>query len=265
MFTTQQPLPQQTAISTGDPLAGSCEGRFVLTSLDSNFLQSLLPPQLVLAPQEYTPAGFHPLLLMYNYTHLHSTDHLVQVAKQNNLELKLDYNEFILMLPFVQFKDTRVVSDTMYCYLPVLYLDSMLAVMGGRIFWEFNKEMARFSVTEADFLISSEILDEAYFNSSFLSAGGSVRARTIQNFDAIIPILNLPVVEFGPEGYVTSFYKMDYENANLTPSTASVFNSSCKYLPGKASIFAESIEEKVLGAFNMNYDWELSWAKKVLY
>jgi hypothetical protein len=204
-------------------------------------------------------------MLMYNYTHLHSTDHLVQVATQHNLELKLDYNEFILMLPYVQFKDTSAEPDTIFCFLPVLYLDSILAVLGGRIFWEFNKELARFNVTQSNFLISSEILDEAYFNSTFLQAGGSVPAQSIQNFEAIIPILNLPVVEFGPEGYVTSFYKMDYENANLTPSTASVLNSSSKYLPGKASIFSESIEENVLGAFNMNYDWELSWAKKVMY
>lgn len=265
MFTAHQPVPQQTVVTGNFPLAGSCQGRFVLTSLQSDFLQSLLPSHLVLAPQNYVPSGFHPLMLMYNYTHLHSTDDLSTIAAKYNLELKLDYNEFILMLPFVRFRDSGIEPDTDFCFLPVLYLDSLLAVLGGRIFWEFNKEMARFNVTEADFLISSEIGDEAYFNSTFTSAGSKVRASSVQNFDAIIPILNLPVIEFGAEGYVTSFYKIDYENADLTPATASVFNSSSKYLPGKASIFSESIEENVLGAFNMNYNWELSWAKQVVH
>lgn len=263
MSTTQQATVQTPGTLNDYPLAGSCEGRFVLTSLSSEFLQSLLPSQLILAPQNYSPEGSHPVMLMYNYTHLQSTEALSKIADMLGLELRLNYNEFILMLPFVQFKNNEEEKDNVYCYLPVLYLDSLLAVLGGRIFWEFNKEMARFKVSDTDVLISSEIFNEPYFNSSFLTSGSPVPARSLPNFEALVPILNLPVVEFGPEGYVTSIYKMDYENASIIPSSASVLNHSSKYFPDDASIFSQSIKENVLGAFNMNYNWELSWTKKI--
>lgn len=134
MFNTSQPLPRQTAVSEDWLLAGNCKGRFVLTSLSSDFLQSLLPHQLELAPQNYTTDGQHPVMLMHNYTYLHSTPHLVEITTKQDLELKLQYNEFILMLPFVQFKDTSLNTETAYCFLPILYLDSIMAVLGGRIF-----------------------------------------------------------------------------------------------------------------------------------
>ena len=263
MLATQPTASQQNSIPDDNPLAGSCEGRFVLTSLPAEFLESLLPPLLQLGPQNYSPAGYHPVMLMHNYTHLHSTDHLTRIAILNKLELKLDYNEFILMLPFVQFRDNTVEAGKQFCFLPVLYLDSLLAVMGGRMFWEFNKEMARFKVSETDFSVHTEILDDLYFTSTFQQDGNPVPTRSIQNFEDLKPILDLPVIEFGPEGYVTSIYKMDYETAELVPTTASVINTSCKYLPAHASIIADSIEQQVLGAFNMNYNWELSWATKI--
>lgn len=125
--------------------------------------------------------------------------------------------------------------------------------------------MARFTVTESDFLIRSEFGDQPLFKSTFTPAGDTVRATTVQNFDAIIPILNLPVVEFGLEGYITSIYKIDYENADLTPVTTCVQNISSKYLPPEVSINSASIENQVLGAFNMNYTWELSRTKHAVH
>lgn len=108
-------------------------------TFDATFLQSLLPGELVLAPQPYTGSGQHPLLLMFNDTHLEANNYLNSIAEEYNTSLKLDYNEFIVMIPFVQFRDEARNETSPYCFLPVLYLDSLLAVLGGRLFWKFKK------------------------------------------------------------------------------------------------------------------------------
>jgi hypothetical protein len=63
-------------VSTGDqqrlevlqeyPLEGHCNGKFAFFSAASDFLQSLLPDDLVLAPQHFSPDGLHRLLLIFN-------------------------------------------------------------------------------------------------------------------------------------------------------------------------------------------------------
>jgi hypothetical protein len=128
------------------PLEGHCQGRFAFCSVASDFLQSLLPDDLVLAPQQYTPTGQHPLLLMFNNTWLKSNPNLESIAAESCVALDLNYFEYIVMLPYVQFKERQYNGKGPYCYLPILYLNSLLAVMGGRIFWELNKQMAGFSV-----------------------------------------------------------------------------------------------------------------------
>jgi hypothetical protein len=106
------------------PLAGHCLGRFAFCSVDANFLQSLLPADLELAPQNYPPAGQHPLLFMFNNTWLHTNPNLEKIVAQEDIEMKLNYFEFIMMPPYVQFTDNQYNSKAPYCFLPVQYLDS---------------------------------------------------------------------------------------------------------------------------------------------
>lgn len=256
---------QETRLSnlTAYPLSGSCQGRFALHLVPSDFLSSLLPPGLILAQQPYAPEGFHPLMLMFNLTHLHSNIKLPELAQKAGLGLNLTYNEFIVMLPFVRLN--RHINDpqTNFCYLPVLYLDSLLAVMGGRVFWEFNKIPAHFYLDDnRSITIKSEVLDETYFTAAFSPPEKSSPARDNPNFIALEPILNLPVIEFGLEGYVTSVYRIAYEQAVIQPCTTSVDNIRCEYFP-KGKMDIPSLYENVMGAFYMNYDWDLTWAKKI--
>lgn len=244
------------------PLSGSCRGRMALVSLDKDFLQPFLPEKLELAPQHYTKHTQHPLLLMFNYTHLHPNVFLAEKVNESGEELELNYNEFILMIPYVQFIDKNHNGDAPYCFLPVLYLDSLLAVIGGRIFWEFNKEMASFTTSETIFNIAHETSGETYFKSNFNDSQTLVPARSEPNFVQIEPILNLPVIEYGPLGYVSSTYVVEYENAWITPSSATVSNNICKYLP-PGEINFQPISEGIFGAFYMNYDWKLSFIKYI--
>jgi Acetoacetate decarboxylase (ADC) len=239
-------------------LYGTVEGRFAFLQAEVQFLQALLPPDLELAPQQYTPAGYHPLLLMFNKTQLHTNDNLERIAKEYNLGLNLNYNEFIVMLPYVQFKDASYNKDAPYCFLPVLYLDSLLAVLGGRVFWEFNKELARFTTDGVEYRVASELTDTTLFYSTTYMSGVPVLDQQLGNFNAIAPILSLPVIEHGPYGYVSSIYSVAYQNQYITPGSIQIVNQSCKYFPSGA-LNIPSIETQQLGCFNLNYDWSLTY------
>ncbi|WP_179345683.1 acetoacetate decarboxylase family protein [Winogradskyella ursingii] len=255
----------QNSIDESEPLYGKCDGRFVFISVTSAFAQSLLPKDLTLASQDYTPAGKHPLLLMYNDTWLHSNPFLEKMAKKHNLDLDLHYNEFIVMLPYVKFKDDNYNEDAPFCFLPVLYLDSWLAVLGGRIFWEFNKKLARFTTDGPIYEIRHELSKNLYLTSEFTdSAEPPVLGRSLSNFEAITPILQLPVLEYGVIGYITSIYKVGFENQYISPFNVKGTNHTSSYLP-KGMFQSSSIESNVMGSFIMQYQWSLSYAKFIKF
>ncbi len=262
MFSQQaaRATTQLSGIPGKYPLYGNCDGRFAFTTVDASFAQSLLPPDLELAPQTYAPDGYHPLLLMFNDTWLHSNTDIDRIIKEYHLQLNLHYNEFIVMLPYVRFKDNNFNQDAPYCFLPVLYLDSILAVLGGRIFWEFNKVMAKFDVQNSSFNIIHELSGETLFNSGFTDVGIPVVDKSIANFNAIAPILQLPVIEYGVFGYVSSVYTVEYENLTITPVALSLTNVSCPFLP-PGILDSPGIQSSEMGCFQMNYNWTLTYTR----
>lgn len=246
------------------PLEGHCEGRFAFCSVASAFLQSLLPDDLVLAPQPYTPAGEHPLLLMFNNTLLKTNPNLERISMEQNVAFTLKYYEFIVMLPYVQFKDARYNSKAPYCYLPILYLDSILAVMGGRIFWEFNKEMAGFVVSPSDFFVMEESTSNTLLSGVTQIMGFLQPDKSVPNFQKITNILRLPVIEHGPYGYVSSIYKIAYEDIDIAAAGLDYNNLSCQYMPA-GLISSPAITQNPLGAFHMDYDWKLSYIEFIKF
>ncbi len=253
-------VPSRFGKDQPEPLYGTCDGRFALTPLDATFAQSLLPPDLELAPQSFTEDGKHPVLLMINDTRLNTNPFLEGVSNRHFLNLKLHYNEFIVMLPYVQFKQAQYNEDGPFCFLPILYLDSLLAVMGGRIFWEFNKELAHFKVSDTDYKIAHEISRATYLTATFSQAPSMILGADLENFRDITPILSLPVLEYGYLGYISSIYKVGYEDAYIGPFSLELNNQSCPYLPHQA-IKIPSITDNPMGAFKLNYKWSLTYAK----
>jgi hypothetical protein len=246
------------------PLEGHCLGRFAFCSVASAFLQSLLPDDLVLASQPYTPTGEHPLLLMFNNTWLKSNPNLKRIATESNVALSLNYFEYIVMLPYVKFKEPPYNNKGPYCYLPILYLNSLLAVMGGRIFWEFNKQMAGFSVQPLLFSVTAETDGTPLLSGATPIMGILQPDTSIPNFQAITPMLQLPVIEHGLYGYVSSVYKIFFENIDIAPAAIDVSNSACHFMP-PGVISSPAITENPLGSFHMDYNWKLSYIEFIKF
>src|SRR5688572_230646 len=118
MFQSSSPLtaPGTAGIPGKFPLYGQCKSKFAFTTVEASFVQSLLPDELELAPQQYAPEGYHPLLLMFNDTYLESNEEMNRIAKEYHLQLDLHYNEFIVMLPYVQFKAPTPGAEGPYCF-----------------------------------------------------------------------------------------------------------------------------------------------------
>jgi hypothetical protein len=91
-------------------------------------------PSLCLAPQNLTAPGTHPVVIMANWmTHLHTTP--IQIAYFSS-----DYNEVLAAVPFTSLcakPNAPIVTS-----VPILWLDSIMAVIGGRWFYGLPKYYA---------------------------------------------------------------------------------------------------------------------------
>ncbi len=106
-----------------------------------------------------------------------------------------------------------------------------------------------------------ELLKSLYLTSQFTnSAEPPVIGTSLSNFEAITPILELPVLEYGVVGYITSIYKVEYENQYISPFGLEFTNHSSKFMP-EGSFKSLPIDTSVMGCFIMEYNWSLSYAK----
>lgn len=91
-------------------------------------------PTLCLAPQNLTAPGTHPVVILANWmTRLHTTP--IQIAYFSS-----DYNEVLAAVPFTSLcakPHAPIVTS-----VPILWLDSIMAVIGGRWFYGLPKYYA---------------------------------------------------------------------------------------------------------------------------
>jgi hypothetical protein len=137
-------------------------------------------------------------------------------------------------------------------------------VIGGRVFWEFNKQMAGFSVQPLAFFVTAEKETTSLLSGATPIIGILQPDNSIPNFQTISPILKLPVIEHGPYGYVSSIYEIFFEDIDIAPAAIDVTNSACKYLP-PGLISSPAITENPLGSFHMDYNWKLSYIEFIKF
>ena len=197
---------------------------------------------------------------MFNNTWLKTNKNIENFVEKEGFGLNLNYYEFIVMIPYVRFKDAQYNDDGPYCYLPVLYLNSLAAVVGGRVFWEFNKELAHFSVQPGDFTVLKFSTRTKLLSGKTEATASRQPADSIPNFEKIKPILQLPVIEHGPLGYVSSIYHISLEKVDIAPTELDINNLGTNFLP-TGILASPPITQSPLGAFLIDYDWKLSYIK----
>jgi hypothetical protein len=116
-------------------LSGDSTMRGVLLSREIACVQDLLPRGLKLGKQTLTGSGTHPVMLFFN-------DVFRGHLSIPTLIPNLTYHEFHIGIPF-----TYLAGNGPYYYMARLYLDQLLPVLGGLVFWGLPKEMASIAVS----------------------------------------------------------------------------------------------------------------------
>lgn len=231
-------------------MTGNCNDCMALISLDATFVSSLLPEGLVLGTQSMTPEGQWPVLLQFANQEYYLTP--MPVIHQT-------YKEASILIPFVEYPAGADRKEGPYAFVSILYLDNFLTVLGGRLFYEFNKHLARIKTTTDSFDVRELLLGTRILDATWSNRGTAAPCETFANFNALIPILSLPCIEYGIYGFVTSNYVLSYEGQMLQPLNMKVTSTHCDYLP-KGDYSIPSIADNLFGAFQMSFPWTLSFA-----
>lgn len=252
-------------------LYGSGCLRGVTVAMPTAQVQRLLPKGLELGPQTVTPPGTHPVILSFNSM-------FNAVMSVPTLLPELTYQEFTVGVPFTTLRPGPLgrAMGTMlgrgqnqpmgpYYYMPRLFLDSVLATLGGLVFWGFAKKLARFKLTEGRYAIDAEN-GAPQISLDWEAQGQPQPLAAYPHFNPVREMLDQSVISqmpaaFGPIFVLTQFNK-DWSQAKLRPLRTSVRIDS-EFLPGLSPGLipmqgqTEGIDASVLGSYEVTAPWIL--------
>ena len=245
--------------------------RSLTLALPSAQVLRFLPAGLVLGPQDVTPPGSHPVILSFNA--LYRAEMSVPTLLPS-----LTYHEFTFGVPFSYLPAGRLgralgtltgrrsaMPQGPYYYMPRLFLDSLLATLGGLLFWGYAKKLARFTVGADRFAIQAE--DGAPQVSLAFSAQGEPQpVAHFPHFAAVQAMLAQPLVSLLPAALGPIFVVADFDKqwgqATLRP-LATQLQVQAEFVPGfgpgsyPAGGVSQGIDVSVLGAYELNAPWLL--------
>lgn len=248
------PWPSSSAYATG-----RMDGWYVPLALPTADVVRMLPRDLEPAPQSLTPRGQHPVTLLFDR----------QMDVRPNLLPALprlgDYLEFILIISPVRYRSANA-PEGVFCYLPCLYLDSLLPILAGRVLYGFAKHRARIELGDDSYVVKRE--GDLLVEGRFRRAG---RTAAAAGHPLLHRLLDLPIIcrrRLGGDQYC--FFDFALDHASLQPVDATVTvgaNLLPRGLPRTWQV--PHIGRAVLGAFRLWTEWTLtnpldSWRLKRL-
>jgi hypothetical protein len=241
-------------------LHGDGTMRGVTLALPTARVRDFLPAGLELGEQTVTPPGTHPVILFYH-------DMIRATMSIPSLLPSMTYHEHSVGVPFAYMARGASGNRSLgpYYFMPRLYLDNFLAVIGGLWFWGFAKQPASFVVTENSYSISSP--DGRRLTSlSWESTSEHRPIREFPNFEPVRQMLMQPMISMlpaalGPFFFLSNFDK-DWERATVRPLRTAL-EVDVEYVPsftggrypneGRSS----GIDESVLGSYELRAPWRL--------
>ncbi|MEK7324993.1 MAG: acetoacetate decarboxylase family protein [Chloroflexota bacterium] len=225
---------------------------FILTlSLTTESVRALLPGPLELSPQSATTGGAHPVFFMFgHHTDVHS--HLFRWPAMN-------YREFILGVPCVQWKNPALKHRGPFFYMPRLFLDSIPPIVLGWLYG-FAKMLARIRLSESDYRVDSLIWNRRLVKGQFKVKGQPESPSHFPLFTAVREMLQQPFVGRTPLGiYRCSNFDWNFGEATIQPVEAEMEIAEA-FRPGVpvGRFSAKGIDEAPLGAFRIRTHWKLS-------
>lgn len=211
----------------------------------------MLPGELELAPQTTTPDGTHPVFFIFGrHTHVHS--HLSRWPEMN-------YLEFVLGVPCVQWKSSKTKYRGPYFFMPRLFLDSIPPILLGWLYG-LAKKLSRVHMGDGDYKVDSLIRNERIVSGQFKAYGQPGSPSRFPFFKTVAELLQQPFVGQTPLGfYRCSRFDWNFEQASVQPLEAEM-EIAKPFRPGLpvGPFSAKGIDESPLGAFRIETHWKLS-------
>lgn len=244
-------------------LNGESIMRGVTLALPDWRVRNLLPAGLDLGPQDVTPSGTHPVILLFN-------DLFRAHMSVPTLLPNLTYHEHTIGIPFSYLSSGSITPGHPgpYYFMPKLYLDNFWATLGGLTFWGFPKEMASFNVTAERYTVTSLAGQRLTSLAWKPEAGSDYRPiAEYPHFEPVRQMLAQPLISMVPLSggpfFVLSDFDKAWDVATLRPLETGV-EVDVEFVPCYAagrypvSEWSPGIGSSVLGSYEMRAPWRLS-------
>lgn len=250
-------------------LLANCTARAVTLQLPTAQVEDLLPYGMVLGSQTMTPRGTHPVTMwFYDMYQMHMN---IPAPLPN-----MTYNEHVVGIPYVYTTSDFInpVPSGPFFYMPILLLNNLFAILGGRLFWGFEKYRAHIDTTDDFFLVRDERSGEPLVSLQYEPVGPEGHATDFPLFGPMYELLQQPMITMLPMGlgpvFVCSDFARLWHAARVRP-LRSVLKISRAYLPAlptgrfpKEGTSA-SISSSTLGAFSLRMQYSISMAYPIWF
>ena len=196
-------LPRTSNATTGGE--ANYNGRLVFINLQNQLIDAVLPANLKRADPIAAASTLHPVALMFG----HQTD-TKWVIEGTEVEVGDDYQELILIIPFVQGGGTPFWHN----YVVRMYLNDQGAKFIGNWFFGYKKADATFEETLTTFTVKTS--GTPAFTTKVLSSDPWQPAATSNaiNFLDVKTILSMPILGRLQSGiFVCSYFELNYANS----------------------------------------------------
>lgn len=242
--------------------AGHFRASVVVDYIDRERAQSMLPDYLELAPDAATPAGKHPVTLIFGWEE--------NIRPVFAFWKGPSYAEFVIALPDVRLKGATGGYSGPFFFMPQLRLIRFYPILLG-ILVGYNKIPTRLPATEDTFFMKTAILGRtmAEYRVRFRGGTGELSEARTPAMDVWLRRLNQPMVaRLFFTGILFTHYQWEWDKAKvrLVDSTLKVaLDGIPGYPPGQYAWGAFS-EESGTGAMAvfLPFEWLAPFDRKVL-
>lgn len=216
-------------------------GAAVTLPFDRATVAAMLPAGLELMPQTVTPAGQHPVILLF--------------ARQRNVRPNLfpfgmTYNEFICAVPWVRHSDPALQDLPPLICPTLLYLDSLVPILLGVYGYGFNKLRAAMTADGDSYVIRDATTQAEIIACRFAPDGPQTAPRDLPFFSQTWPAWEMPMVTRNKLGaWQYSVYDFSLAQARMQPISMEIRIAQPRLGLPVGTLKPASIAATALGGF----------------